>query len=616
MYGLDYQGNLCGDKNNGTFGPDFTNRTKLYWLDVGDMLTGDFGAAKGICLHSCPTNACPNALCTRPDQLLCQYNTDYENDWATMTDLITGNDKCSGILFETVSVLNKCFPTVPDYLVDLVNNMPDKINETTADATTLEAFRYRNAMVSLKDAFSRETMQRYIADLYNGWTVLAIAGLAAGVVISLLWIIFLRFFAGVMSWVGVFLVNALFILFTLVCYVKAGHIKLNVLAEKTGANFPDFLDPSENDRDIFRIIAYVLSGVTLLLLLLTIALIPRIRVAVATLKVASQAIGSMPHVVFFPIIPFILTLGLIIYWFCVIALLYSAGDVKYDPAVDVEYDLVWTDKLRWMAVYHLFGLLWTNQFIVGLTQTILAGAIAAFYWGRGDPGAVGVHGGLLRSCWRTLRYHMGSIALGSFIVAIIQFIRIIVEYIDKKSKAAQKENALLKYFMYCLRCCLWCLEQIVKFINRNTYIIIALKGSSYCKSANRAVQLIVGNVLRVATVNIVGDILLFLGKLCVAAGCGLIAFAMCNTDRYTDPTRDTYLSSPLFPVAFSVLAAFLIASIFFQVYEMAVDTILLCFCEDCEQNNGNPLYAPPLLLSAIGQSKESQRRASTVAPAK
>lgn len=41
--------------------------------------------------------------------------------------------------------------------------------------------------------------------------------------------------------------------------------------------------------------------------------------------------------------------------------------------------------------------------------------------------------------------------------------------------------------------------------------------------------------------------------------------------------------------------------IFFSVYEMAIDTVLLSFCEDCESNNGHPKCAPPLLLEALGE---------------
>jgi choline transporter-like protein 2/4/5 len=57
-------------------------------------------------------------------------------------------------------------------------------------------------------------------------------------------------------------------------------------------------------------------------------------------------------------------------------------------------------------------------------------------------------------------------------------------------------------------------------------------------------------------------------------------------------------------------AAVSIVQIFFAVYEMSIDTVLLSFCEDCESNNGHPRCAPTLLLEAIGESK-----AAAAAPA-
>jgi choline transporter-like protein 2/4/5 len=40
---------------------------------------------------------------------------------------------------------------------------------------------------------------------------------------------------------------------------------------------------------------------------------------------------------------------------------------------------------------------------------------------------------------------------------------------------------------------------------------------------------------------------------------------------------------------------------FFSVYEMAIDTTLLSFCEDCESHGGHPRHAPPILMEAIGE---------------
>ena len=36
------------------------------------------------------------------------------------------------------------------------------------------------------------------------------------------------------------------------------------------------------------------------------------------------------------------------------------------------------------------------------------------------------------------------------------------------------------------------------------------------------------------------------------------------------------------------LGAYFIADMFFEVYEMAVDTLFLCFLEDIERNDGSP----------------------------
>ena len=35
------------------------------------------------------------------------------------------------------------------------------------------------------------------------------------------------------------------------------------------------------------------------------------------------------------------------------------------------------------------------------------------------------------------------------------------------------------------RCCLYLAELIVKFINKNAYIMVAIKGQGYCRSASR-----------------------------------------------------------------------------------------------------------------------------------
>lgn len=72
--------------------------------------------------------------------------------------------------------------------------------------------------------------------------------------------------------------------------------------------------------------------------------------------------------------------------------------------------------------------------------------------------------------------------------------------------------SMVKYNKLCLlfdRCFMWYVDKIMQFINRNAYIIVAVKGSGYCTSAGRAIKLIVNNALRLVAVNIIVDVVVW-----------------------------------------------------------------------------------------------------------
>jgi len=57
-------------------------------------------------------------------------------------------------------------------------------------------------------------------------------------------------------------------------------------------------------------------------------------------------------------------------------------------------------------------------------------------------------------------------------------------------------------------------------------------------------RLMAQNALRLTAVNIIGDLLLFLGKILVAAGCGLVAFGLSELEYYSNAEKypETYIS--------------------------------------------------------------------------
>ena len=82
----------------------------------------------------------------------------------------------------------------------------------------------------------------------------------------------------------------------------------------------------------------------------------------------------------------------------------------------------WNDQIRYAFIYHFFGLLWTNQVIVGISCVTVAGAIGTFYWAGGERSQMPALP-VLTALKNTFLFHMGSIAFGAFIIAVIQFIR-------------------------------------------------------------------------------------------------------------------------------------------------------------------------------------------------
>ena len=58
------------------------------------------------------------------------------------------------------------------------------------------------------------------------------------------------------------------------------------------------------------------------------------------------------------------------------------------------------------------------------------------------------------------------------------------------------------------------------------------------------------------------------------------------------------------------LVAYFVASAFASVFSVCIDTILLCYCYDLQENNGQdkPYYAPQELLAAVKATAPAEKR--------
>eukprot|EP00644_Phytophthora_capsici_P001938 jgi/Phyca11/6833/fgenesh1_pm.PHYCAscaffold_14_\ len=345
---------------------------------------------------------------------------------------------------------------------------------------------------------------------------------------------------------------------------------------------PQTLQASQDKQKAYAAAAYVAYALAGIALLLVCFFQKKIRIAVGIVKEASRALQSLPLLVLFPIIPFIMLLILFAYAAIVGAYIYSSGEMQLSSLAgelaDGTGQTVSTsaattlnkvspdETMKMLVAYHFFGFLWTAQLINAISMCTIAGA----------------------NCFR---YHFGSLAFGAFIIAVVQFIRAALLYLDHQTQDLQKSNVVLKVVMKIVQCCLWCLEKCLRFLSKNAYILIAMKGHSFCSSAKDAFKILLSNIAQVGAVSTVTFLLLGAGKVAVALSCAIVTFV------YLEKNNEAYgvggaheLSSPMAPIILALILGWFVASTLLGVYEMAIDTILLCFCEDKEVNKASGQY--------------------------
>lgn len=124
--------------------------------------------------------------------------------------------------------------------------------------------------------------------------------------------------------------------------------------------------------------------------------------------------------------------------------------------------------VQYFKAINIFGFFWLLFFISAFGEMVLAGTFARWYWtfNKDDVPFFALTG----SIYRTIRFHLGTLAFGSFIITVCRIIRIILEYVDHKLK--KWDNEFSRAVMCCCRFFFWLLETFLKFLNRNAYIMV------------------------------------------------------------------------------------------------------------------------------------------------
>lgn len=103
---------------------------------------------------------------------------------------------------------------------------------------------------------------------------------------------------------------------------------------------------------------------------------------------------------------------------------------------------------RW---YNLLAFLWTSQFLIGCQHMVIAGAVSSWFFTRYlsnkeqfflntfffifslfffFSNKTDLNSPVCKSFYNLIRYHLGTVAMGSFLIAIVQLIRLLLKAVE------------------------------------------------------------------------------------------------------------------------------------------------------------------------------------------
>ncbi|XP_020180211.1 choline transporter protein 1 [Aegilops tauschii subsp. strangulata] len=630
-YELDYKGNVCGDRHGD---PDVHELEVRYWLDPNQVYQSgvkgskaNLADAKAICLMECPTPAPDglNFVCDYPEGDIRLSVDDWINRDYNYFEMLTPDMRnsslqlqgpCYPVIFPSVNVYWSCQYIARASNVSLTHwQQMGGVNieqNMLIDKTIHKAIDSRSAV-----------LKRYVADIGKSWPVLIVCGALLPLFLSVIWLLMIRYFVAAMTWITVVLFNALIVSVTMFCYIKAGWLGNDPLTVVIGESDP-YVHISGREISHLHVATVLMTVIMIIAFLSSIAIVRRILIATPVLKVAAKVIGEVQALIVFPVVPYFILAIFYMFWFSATLHLFSSGQVvRNDCSTDCcSYDLKlgkvncdnccgysihYTPHIGIAILFHLFGCYWATQFFMACSATVVAGSVASYYWARGEISHDIPFFSVVSSLKRLMRYNLGSAAIGSLVVSAVEWVRFILECLRRKLKlvGSAGESCFGKVSSSSSQCCRGCIDWTLMSVNRNAYIMIAITGKGFFKASVLATGLIMNNILRIGKVNVIGDVILFLGKLCVSLFCALFAFLMLDTHKYK--SAHNKISSPLVPVLVTWGLGYTVAKLFFAVVEMSIDTIILSFCQDAEEHQGTAQYAPPLLMETLDEQGELQR---------
>lgn len=347
----------------------------------------------------------------------------------------------------------------------------------------------------------------------------------------------------------------------------------------------------------------------------------RILIAVEIIRETSKALFDMKWIFGLPIFFSLFSAGYFALFVAGILFIFSIRVPDGEPfalpsilssrlGISTYEDQDWDHTMRNQAFYALFHMLWVMNFCIYLEYLTISGALADWYFTRTNEKGKKIRGNnddelsttpIWSSFYRSVRYHLGTVAFSSLIIAIVEFLRAVVTYLERN--VINGDNFLKKIVFAIMQCFLKCLQCIVDKLSRKALVYCSIYGTNLCKSGVRSFFIVWRNLGSVAALSLVSEFLLTFGKLAVACGTSGISFLLVSRT-----TLFPEVNSFIIPGLIIFIISYIIADQIMEIYEASIDCIFFCFCVDLEKNGNGNMLAGQGLRDLVEKNKKRSKK--------
>lgn len=316
---------------------------------------------------------------------------------------------------------------------------------------------------------------------------------------------------------------------------------------------------------------------------------------VEVMQKASEALMKMPHLLLFPFLSMPFSLGIMAAWYAIVLMMFSSNPqhetmpstVLLLPGVDETIDQVSTYKVFQSEDYdltetfwiHLFWMLWGVKFMEYFNFVIVSGCVADWFIDRElvDNPDENVEysksncSRLLGSIYRTIRYHLGTIAFASALIAILQTIEFILMYI--KQQLGDTQNPFAKLVLKIAIAVVHCLKCIMDRCSKSTLVVTAVLGTPFCAGCGKSMALFFKNMALMSLGTGMIMLLCILANIVIALfAAGMSGYLYLGVENMDD------LNSNLMPLLAAFIVSWFIGKLALGVWDCAATTILVSRC--------------------------------------